>query len=181
MMFSKLAGLGKIALIASLSALCACQTLSTAKQVDAPALTAAVDEATGAGRYYPPASSVEAPNILFEAMAGVGPKQRQFFADQINLAVSAPGRTVPIVAQAVGANNESLVFLYLGAEAPMTPYLARGLFARLTSITRAAPAITEMGLSSEFDVYNMAAVLGFGRIIVTDGRAFSHEANLQRN
>jgi hypothetical protein len=35
-----------------------------------------------------------------------------------------------------------------------------------------------MGLSREFDIYNMAAVLGFRRIIVTDGRDFSHQADL---
>lgn len=173
--------LGRIALISSMVALGAC-AMPMAMPGDPSARTAAaIDEATGAGRYYPPASSVETPNILFDRMAGVGPQQRQFFVDQVNLAVSAPGRTFPIVAQAVGANRETLVFLYIGAEGPMTPYLARGLLARLTSITRSAPAITEMGLSSEFDVYNMTAVLGFGRIVVTDGREFSHEARLRQN
>lgn len=172
----------KLLLIAALGALGACETVSGAELADTPALPAsAIDEATGVGRYYPPASSVETPNILFERMEGVGPQQRQSFADQINLAASAPGRTVPIVVQAVGADKQTLVFLYIGAEGPMTPYLARGILARLTSITRAAPAIAEMGLSSEFDVYNMAAVLGFSRVIVTDGRDFAHQANLRPN
>jgi hypothetical protein len=108
-------------------------------------------------------------------------QQRQLFADQINLAASSPGRTVPIVAQAVGQDRGSLVFMYIDSEAGLTPYLARGILARLTSITRFAPAITEMGLTNEFDIYNAAAVLGFERIVVTDGREFSHEVKLTAN
>lgn len=114
-------------------------------------------------------------------MAGVGPVERQFFIDQLNLAASTPGRTFPIVVQAVGENRETLVFLYLDADGPMTPYLARAILARLTSLTRSAPAISEMGLSNEFDIYNTAAVLGFAQIIVTDGRDFAHKADLRES
>ena len=137
-----------------------------------------VDEITGAGIYYPPATSFEIPQIRFERMAGVGEQQRQVFVDQINLAASTPGRTVPIVAQAVGHDRGSLVFMYVQNETGITSYLARGLLARLTSITRSAPLIMDMDLSTEFDIYNAAAVLGFERIVVTDGRHFSHEVKL---
>ncbi|GGD11309.1 hypothetical protein [Aquisalinus flavus] len=176
MIFFKLAHLGKIALVVSLSALGGCETMPTAWKAE----TAAIDETTGEGVYYPKVSSVETPDIRFGRMAGFGPQERQFFVDQVNLAASTPGRTFPIVAQAVGENNETLVFTYLG-DGSMTPYLSRGILARLTSITRAAPAIAEMGLSSEFDVYNMAAVLGFARVTVTDGRHFAHQADLRQS
>jgi hypothetical protein len=167
----------RIVVIASIMALGACETLPTARRAGAAALSA-VDANSGAGTYYPAVTSRDAPDVRFVRMAGVGPQQRQFFVDQINLAAVTPGRTMAIVAQATGEDSDTLVLLYLGGEGAMTPYLARGLLARMTSITRAAPAIAEMGLSSEFDIYNMAAVLGFRRIIVTDGRDFSHEADL---
>lgn len=172
----------KIALMAALGALGACQSMPAMEQADTPVLSvAAVDERTGAGTYYPRISSIETPEIRFGQMAGVGPEERQFFIDQVNLAASTPGRTAPIVAQAVGENHETLVFIYLDAEGPMTPFLARAILARLTSVSRFAPAIAEMGLSSEFDIYNMAAVLGFGQIIVSDGRDFAHQASLRNN
>lgn len=160
----------------TISALC----VSAAAPAEAQPRTAALrSDAVGAGVFYPKPKSFETADIRFAAMEGVGPRQRLVFADQINLAASTPGRTIPIVAQAVGEDRATLVFMYLDSEEPgMTPYLARGVLARLTSITRVAPAITEMGLSSEFDIYNMAAVLGFERLVVTDGRAFSHEARL---
>lgn len=170
-----------IAMIASCGALGACAVPVTMHSGVAGSVAAASDETTGAGLYYPPASSVETPDILLQQLPGVGPQQRQSFVDQVNLAVGTPGRSVPIVAQAVGANRETLVLLYVGGEGAMTPYLARGVLARLTAVTRSAPAIQAMGLSSEFDAYNMAAVLGFGRIVVTDGRAFAHQANLRQN
>lgn len=182
MMNSKSHRLGKAALIASLALLSACQAMSTAGQADTLAFgAAAIDETTGAGKYYPQVSSSDTPEIRFGKMAGVGPVERQFFIDQLNLAASTPGRTFPIVVQAVGENRETLVFLYLDADGPMTPYLARAILARLTSLTRSAPAISEMGLSNEFDIYNTAAVLGFAQIIVTDGRDFAHKADLRES
>jgi hypothetical protein len=170
-----------IAMIASCGALGACAVPVTLHDGVAGSVDAGSDETTGAGLYYPPASSLETPNIRFQQMLGVGPQQRQSFVDQVNLAVGIPGRSLPIVAQAVGANRETLVVLYVGGEGAMTPYLARGVLARLTAITRSAPAIQAMGLSSDFDAYNMAAVLGFARIVVTDGRAFAHQADLRQN
>ena len=173
---------GNLALIALFSALSACQTVSAPEPATTPApIAAAIDEATGAGKYYPQVSSYETPEIRFGQMAGIGAEERQFFTDQVNLAASTPGQTFPIVAQAVGENRETLVFLFLDTEGPMTPYLARAILARLTSVMRSVPAIAEMGLSSEFDIYNTAAVLGFAQIIVTDGRDFSHEAKLREN
>lgn len=172
----------KLILFASLGTLGACDTIPAAEQGVMPALAlAAVDEATGEGTYYPQISSVETPDIRFAQMAGVGPQERRFFTDQVNLAATTPGRTVPIVAQAVGENRETLVLIYLDAEGAMTPFLARAILARLTSVSRFAPAIAEMGVSSEFDIYNMAAVLGFEQIIVSDGRDFAHQANLRNN
>lgn len=164
----------------SLAALGACETVPGETPAGAAAPAAiALDETTGAGVYFPPPTSTERADIRFAAMAGVGPQQRQGFVDQVNLAASNPARPVPIVAQSVGADRQTLVLMHLGAEGPTTPYMARAILARLTSILRFAPAVTEMGLSSEFDVYNMAAVLGFQRIIVTDGRSFAHDVSLK--
>ncbi|MEO0607553.1 MAG: hypothetical protein AAFY82_04930, partial [Pseudomonadota bacterium] len=116
----------------------------------------------------------------FEFMEEIGPQQRQAFVDQLNLATAGGERVLPIVIQAVGEDRSTLVIMNIEPEAFFTPYIARAILARLTSLTRFLPAVSEMGLSSEFDIYNMASVLGFDRIVVTDGREFSHEARLVR-
>ncbi len=173
--------LGKIALIASLGALGACETMPGSAQTETASLNGvAIDETSGAGVFFPPVTSVATPDIRFPTLDGVGPQERSRFVDQVNIAAATQGRSGPIIIiQAVGDGGKTLVFTHLDAEGPMTPYLARGILARLTSIFRFAPAITELGLSSEIDIYNMAAVLGFERIIVTDGRNFAHEARLR--
>lgn len=174
--------LGKIAMFASLAVLGACQTLSVAGQASPAAVgVTSVDERTGEGTYFPAVSSVETPEIRFARVAGVGVQQRNVVVDQLNLAVATNGGTLPIVVQAVGQDRSTLVFTYMNADSTMTPYIARGILARLSSLSRLLPVVNELGLSSEVDVYNVAVVLGFERIIVTDGRNFAHQANLDQN
>ncbi|MEO0982833.1 MAG: hypothetical protein AAFX03_09310 [Pseudomonadota bacterium] len=161
----------------------ACETATGSAQplAPGPVSPAETGAVTGAGIHFPPPTSFEKPDIRFGPLAGAGPSQRQFFVDQVNIAAADSQRTISLVAQAVGDNRETLVFTIVGAEGEPTSYLARALLARMTSVVRFTPAITEMGLSEAFDIYNTAAVLGFQRIVVSDGRVFSHQADLARN
>ncbi len=138
---------------------------------------AAADTKAGPNSYYPPIVSVDTPEIRFSPKGEVEAQKRLFFVDQVNLA--AAGNSFPIVAQAVGDRNATLVIMNIDSPEAMTPYIARAMLARMTSVTRFLPEISDLGLSAEFDIYNMAAVLGFNRIVVTDGRNFSHKAELE--
>lgn len=172
----------KLALIGLLGALGACQTVSTAGHADTSALSSAtVDEKTGEGVYFPAITSTETPTVRFPKLAGVGPQQRSVVVDQLNVAVATNGGVFPIVVQAVGEDRATLALTYMHTDSAMTPYIARAILARLTSLVRFLPAVTELGVSSEIDVYNMASVLGFDQIIVSDGRGFAHSANLRQN
>lgn len=164
----------------TLTTLGACETVPGETQassaLEAPILA---NDVTGAGIYFPTATSFEQPEIRFPTMPGVGPQQRQLFVDQLNVAAISPGLSMPAAVMAVGDGRKTLVFMHLGETGPTTPYMARAVLARLTSITRLSPEIANMGLSNQFDIYNMAAVLGFERIIVSNGRDFAHEATLK--
>ena len=153
----------------------ACETLDASAD---PVTTAVPVPETGEGLFFPPVTSSETPEIRFGAVAEIGAPQRQRFADQINLVTTGAERPIPLVAQAVGTEATTLVLLNLEPEAYLTPYIARAMLARMTSLTRAIPAVAEMGIDEAFDIYNLAAVMGFDAIIVTDGRDFSHEARL---
>ncbi|MEL6782114.1 MAG: hypothetical protein AAFO51_07030 [Pseudomonadota bacterium] len=172
-----------ITALAGVGVLGGCETATGSPQSLEPSLTseAQIDEATGASTHYPPPTSFETPDIRFGPLAGAGPTQRQFFVDQVNVTAAQAQRSLSLVAQAVGEDRTTLVFTILGAEGEPTSYLARALLARMTSVVRFTPAISEMGLSEAFDIYNTAAVLGFQRIVVSDGRDFSHQADLERN
>jgi hypothetical protein len=141
----------------------------------------AVNQEAGAGVYFPTPTSAETREPEFRSGIDPGPERRQFFTDQVNLAAATSARQAPIVVQAVGEERRTLVFTVLETTSEPTPYLARALLARATSIIRFAPAIAEMGISQDFDVYNMASLLGFTSIVVTDGRDFAHEIRIQTN
>ena len=183
MILSTLRHWTKFALLLATCLAAACESVppSASGAVTSEGETLSLLPGAGVGVYFPPISSSDQPDIRFGPMAGIGPEQRLFFADQINIAASGPERSIPIVVQAVGTERKTLVFMPIGGEATATPYIARAVLARMTSVSRFLPAISEMGLSQDFDIYNMGAVLGFERIIVTDGRDFSHEARLTRN
>lgn len=169
-----------IAILAATATIAACETspAAIASAADISPVASDLQSGTGVGVFFPSITSSDKPQIRFSTMPGVGPDQRQFFADQINLVASGAERAIPIVVQAVGDDRKTLVFMPIGGQATATPYIARGILARMTSVSRFLPAISEMGLSQEFDIYNMGAVLGFERIVVTDGRDFSHQAIL---
>lgn len=128
------------------------------------------DAGTGEGRVYPPVTETEIRATQLSAKSDAGPLQRQYFVDRINMETSGRGLAAPIVVQGVGDARGTLVLMVSGGNGPLTPYIARALLARTTSVIRFAPVVSEMGLSEELDVYEVAAVLGFRQIVVTDGR-----------
>lgn len=163
------------AILASLLALTACQTPVAAAQ---PATAPVAAPETGEGIFFPPITSTEIPEIRFAAAAEIGPLQRQTFVDQVNLVTTGAERPIPLIAQAVGTDRKTLVLLNLEPETYLTPYIARAMLARMTSLARALPAVSDLGVDEAFDIYNLGAIMGFDAIIVTDGRGFSHGALL---
>ena len=140
---------------------------------------AAIDPKTGEGLYFPPITDTETEISHYSMMVDASPVKRQFFADLINMETSGRGMTAPIVIQVTGENKAVLVVMVPDTDRLLTPYTARALLARMTSIIRFAPAVAEMGLSEELDIYHVAAVLGFNQIIVTDGSIASYATEIE--
>lgn len=169
-----------VILLLATGLIAACETVPVGSETDIVTADAILeaDSDTGEGVYYPKVTISEQPEIRFGPILGAGPQERQFFVDQINRAATTSERDIALVVQAVGSGNQTLLFMPLGRDGTPTPYIAKAMLARMTSVLRFAPAITEMGISQEMDIYNMAAILGFERVVVTDGRAFSYQANV---
>lgn len=161
---------------AAIGLVSACQSIPPETAASAPHI---VDAETGEGRFYPPVTSMEVWPVDFGMMANVGPAQRQYFTDRVNMETSGRGLTAPIVVQSTGEEQDVLVVMVSGFHEPLTPYIARGLLARMTSVIRFAPTLAELGLSQELDVYDVAAALGFEQIVVTDGRDVAFATKLE--
>lgn len=172
--------LQKLSALAALGLLAACETTQAIAETAATTAPEAVvvNTETGEGLYYPMITGSEAADIRFTSMPGIGPTERQFLVDQLNFNAMNAERDIPIVVQTAGTDSKTLVIVNIESEEYLTPYIARAMLARMTSMTRFLPAIAEMGLSSEIDFYNMCAVAGFERIVVSDGRGFAHEFTL---
>lgn len=60
-----------------------------------------------------------------------------------------------------------------------TLYRARGLLAALTAMARQLPLFQEYGLQDWFTFFDLAKMLGFTQITVTDGKTYAHRVNIE--
>ena len=76
---------------------------------------------------------------------------------------------------AKGAEAEKLIIVALRDDYLDTLYRARALFAMLTSVVRSSRFITEHGLQDFVTFFDLAKLLGFSQITISDGDAFAHQ------
>tara|TARA_R110002072_G_scaffold43737_8_gene122727 strand:- start:2638 stop:3114 length:477 start_codon:yes stop_codon:yes gene_type:complete len=80
---------------------------------------------------------------------------------------------------AKGGEAEKLIIVALDDEAFATLFRARAVLALLTSRVRASPLFAELGVQNLFTFYDLAKLLGFDQITISDGRAWSHRVWIQ--
>ena len=78
-----------------------------------------------------------------------------------------------------GAEAEKLIIVALRDDYLDTLYRARALFAMLTSVARASRFVTEHGLQDFVTFFDLAKLLGFARITISDGDGFAHQVILE--
>jgi len=177
MTFTKISAAGTIHTLVGLGLWCAIAAAPAAAQT---AMAATANAQTGAGIYFPAVTSRETVSVRFGSGENEDAQPRQLFVDQINLVTTSAERTIPIIAQAVGQDRKTLVIMNIEPHEFLTPYVARAMLARMSSLARFLPEVSKNGLSADFDIYNLASVIGFERIVATDGRKFAHEVTLAR-
>ena len=59
-----------------------------------------------------------------------------------------------------------------------TLYRARAIFANMTAVARVMPLFRELGVEDWFTFFDLAKLLGFERITITDGRDFAHQVTI---
>ena len=61
-----------------------------------------------------------------------------------------------------------------------TPFVRSGTdFADLTAMARLLPIFREFGVQDRFTFFDLAKIMGFSRITVSDGRAFAHQITIE--
>ena len=80
---------------------------------------------------------------------------------------------------AKGERAEKLIIVALVDGRVDTLYRARAIFANMTAAARQLPAFAQMGVQDTFTFFDLAKLLGFKQITISDGRAFAHQVMIE--
>ena len=131
------------------------------------------------GYYYPPPATTETYTARTVTLPDAIRETRLGFV--IGITQQTMGRPYPprFVVFAKGDGAQKLIIVALEDDVLDTVYRARALFAMLTSIARTTPFLQELGLADFLTFFDLAKLLGFTQITISDGDAFAHQILLE--
>jgi len=137
------------------------------------AATAAADRHVG--YYYPEHGPAE----IYEARAQTLEEANRTLRIAFVTGLSNQQFTQPYPPQiaifAKGNEAEKLIIVALVDGRLDTIYRARAMFANMTAAARSLPAFAEMGVQDYFTFFDLAKLLGFKQITISNGRDFAHQ------
>ena len=130
--------------------------------------------------YYPAVNSEE--TFARQLMANPPPATREIrtaFMTQITKAMLAAPENPRYVMFAKGAEAEHLIIVALDDQVFKTIYRARAVLAQLTSNARGTEFFIKNKIAAHATWFDLAKLLGFEDIVVSDGDLWSHRVALQ--
>ncbi len=80
---------------------------------------------------------------------------------------------------AKGNMAEKMIIVALNEGAIASLYQGRALLAQLTAVARTTQFFREMAVEDYFTFFDLAKLLGFTRITISDGKSYAHRVELQ--
>jgi hypothetical protein len=132
-----------------------------------------------AGYYYPPPESTEVYTARSKVLPESDRKLRIAFVTGITnqLAVRPYAPTAAIFAK--GEQAEKLIIIALEDGRIDTLFRARAIFANMTAAARVMPLFEERGVEDWFTFFDLAKMLGFEQVTISDGRDFAHQVKFE--
>jgi hypothetical protein len=127
-----------------------------------------------AGYYYPVPKTEETYTARARTLPESDRDRRLGFVVAFMAEMNSEAAPQRYVLFAKGADAEKLIIVALDDQAFATLYRARAVLATLTSRVRASPLFAELGVQNLFTFYDLAKLIGFKQITISDGRAWSH-------
>jgi hypothetical protein len=78
-----------------------------------------------------------------------------------------------------GEDAEKLIIVALRDGVIDTLYRGRALLAQLTSVARATPFFRELGVEDYFTFFELARIVGFEQLTISDGESYAHQIEFQ--
>ena len=132
-----------------------------------------------AGYYYPPVGSTETYRARSKVMDNASRELRIGFIVAQTIGqrkLSYPPRYA-IFAKGDGA--EKLIIIGLDGHSLATLHRARAVLAQLTASARGSALFRNLAVEDLFTFFDLAKMLGFTRITVSDGRSYAHQIELE--
>jgi hypothetical protein len=131
------------------------------------------------GYYYPKITTREIYKARTKPLPKMDRHERLLFVSattqQQGLATYAPRYVV----FAKGDEAEKLIIVGLDDQTLGTIYRARALLAALSSLARLTPLLRDADLEDTLTFYDLARLMGFTQITISDGRTHSHRVTLK--
>lgn len=129
--------------------------------------------------YYPAPKSFETYDARARALPDSDRDRRIGFIVAFNRELAGDPYPQRFAIFAKGSEAEKLIIVGLEDQAFSTLFRARGVLATLTSRARASPFFTELGVENLFTFFDLAKLLGFTQVTVSDGRDWAHRVWLK--
>jgi len=149
---------------------------TAAPTADASALEAGTpDVSAHEGYYYPAVTSTETYKSRARVLDDNDRRRRLEFVTLM----TASQLAAPYLLFAKGDDAEKLIIVGMQDGWLDTPYRMRALLAMFTQVARQTPLFRDYAVDDLFTFYDLARLIGFAQITVTDGRQFAHRIVLE--
>ena len=131
------------------------------------------------GYYYPRVGSSETYEARVPVLQDTDRRRRLGFVAGVTKQLSELPYPAPYAIFAKGDDAEKLIIVGYGGGRLGTVYRARALFATLTSLIRLGPLFQGTPIDDQATFFDLAKLLGFEQITVSDGEEFAHRIVLR--
>ncbi len=128
-----------------------------------------------AGYYYPEPATQEVYEARSERLPNADRATRIGFVTGIAKHIAEQPYPAQAAMFAKGTEAEKLIIVALVDGRIDTIYRARAVLANMTAAARMLPAFQEMGVQDYFTFLDLAHMLGFKKITISNGRDFAHQ------
>jgi hypothetical protein len=132
-----------------------------------------------AGYYYPKVNTTENYVARAKVLGETNRSMRIGFIVAQTLGQREAGYPPRFAIFAKGDEAEKLIIIGMGGGGFATLYRARGVLAQLTAISRSTELFRELAVEDIFTFFDLARMLGFEQITISDGNTYAHRVNLK--
>ena len=131
------------------------------------------------GYYYPKLTSSEIFRARAQPMKKATREARVGFVTGITQSQLARPYAPNYVLFAKGDEAQKLILISLGESGFRNLYQARALLAQMTAVARGSPLLRDLAVEDIFTFLDLARMLGFEQITLSDGAHFAHQVTLK--